>query len=114
MNKTLLLVLTVFLAANAYAGRCANCTVKAVGCSYKYNGVQSCNVITNEVISDKPSCANTDDRMVIDVSKEAGKAMLAVALSAQASGQKVQLYGASVCDVWSSNETANLIYIGEM
>lgn len=114
MKKVLLVGMATLLSMDAFAGRCANCTIKAVGCSYKFNGVQSCNVITSEVVFDKPACANGENRMVIDVSKDGGKAMLSTALAAQASGQKVQLYGAGICDVWSSNETVNLIYIGEL
>ena len=115
MKMAIYILLLLVIPSVSYAGNCRNCTVKFVGCSYKYGNTEHCNVFFKESIVDRDagSCyASSDNRMAFDITKEAGKAILAIALSAQASGQKVMAYGARNCDVLPPYETINLLYIG--
>ena len=117
MKKLMIAILISTLSTITYAGNCLNCTVKFVGCSYKFQSKESCNVYFNENITDKQpgSCAaNSDNRMAIDITKDAVKAMLSIALAARSSGQKVTAYGSNTCDVITPYETIDLLYMGDV
>lgn len=56
----------------------------------------------------RPAC-NTTDEWAIDLvgtNAAIGRAMLAVIMSAHASGKNVHVYGTGKCDVWGDRETA--------
>lgn len=111
MLKVAIGIAALFAISEVYAGRCLNCKIKTVGCSYKYNAVDSCNIVLDKEIEGLAPCADNTTRMVVDVSKEGGKAMLSVALAAHATTSLVDLYGAQVCDLWDGTETLNMLYI---
>ncbi|GAA3916763.1 hypothetical protein [Litoribacillus peritrichatus] len=115
--KKLTLVILMILSTHVFSGECINCTIKFMGCSGKYLGKQSCSIYFNESISNKASCATGTDsgnRMVLDVSNEGEKGILSLAISAKLANQKVTVYGNNTCDIWTTHESINLLYIGEV
>jgi hypothetical protein len=108
-----LLIVSLCFDQAAVAGSCTNCTVKSVGCSYLYMGVQSCIVVFNQTIdpAGQPACAQTmHDRMAFDITKEGGKAIFALASMANALNTTVSVYGNNYCEVLSTYETINILY----
>ncbi len=117
MKNLIVLIIFMGTAFSVNAGRCQNCTIKFVGCSYKHQGKEHCNVFFNENITNRESGScyeSSDNRMALDITTDGGKAMLSIALSAKASSQKVTAYGAKVCDVITPYETIDLLYIGDV
>lgn len=105
----------MFVSLNVKAGNCINCTIKFVGCSSVYRGVEHCNIYFNEPISNKPECsASSDNRMAFDITSHGGKGILSIALAAQASGKPVTAYGLKSCELLPPYETVNLLYLGKV
>jgi hypothetical protein len=113
--KFICLVLFMVFTLNVNAGDCVNCTVKFVGCSSTYRGVEHCNVYFNEPITNRAGCAaSSDNRMAFDITSHAGKGILSLALAAQISGSKVTAYGLKTCGILPPYETINLLYFGNV
>ncbi len=109
-----LITFSLFLFATyAISSDCTNCSVHSVGCSYLHDGIESCNVVLVNEIANKPSCATggNSNRYTIDITKDAGKAMMSLAAAAAASGKTLTIYGTGRCDVGAGYESANLIYL---
>ena len=115
MKKLALFIAISLFPLSALAGQCVNCTVKHVGCSYVDQGKETCNVVMNQEVKGKPSCATGggNNRFAIDMTKKAGQAMMSLATAAIASGKSVIIYGTGKCDVLSNYESANLIYLNQ-
>jgi len=58
--------------------------------------------------SSRPACSTIDEWAIdlVGPNAAAGRAMLAVIMSAHASGKSVHVYGEGKCDVWGDRETA--------
>lgn len=52
-----------------------------------------------------PACATQTDRFAVNSTTPQGAAMIAVILSAYATGASIQIHGAGVCDAWPDTET---------
>jgi len=59
----------------------------------------------------KPACSTQADEWATSSATAAGKAMLAVLLSAQAQGKSVQVVGTGACAAWSDREEPQLIIV---
>ncbi|MEM9101085.1 MAG: hypothetical protein AAGB12_02075 [Pseudomonadota bacterium] len=98
MKKLFALCILAF-ASNLYAGKCEDCTIKFLGCSYVYEKKQTCNLEFNENISNPAPCASeaNKNRVVFDMETEGGKAAYSIALAAYMGNKKVTHLGYNSC-----------------
>ena len=57
-----------------------------------------------------PACATQTGRFAVNSTTDAGKAQIAIVLSALARGATVWIQGSGACDVWPDTETVLLVY----
>jgi hypothetical protein len=90
-------------AAGYYSG--AVVTVQAYGSNTNALFVN----ISGTVGQSPPSCATQNYRFVVSPATDAGKAQIAVILSALARGATVWIQGTGACDIWPDTESILLL-----
>jgi hypothetical protein len=106
-QKVTLLTLAILGANSAFAGD-SNGLVSRIS---QYEGIT---MFTAGTHNNKPSCQisnNGGEAWAISVYSAHGKAMLALIMSAQAQGKRMQVWGDSSCSTWYSLETAASVEI---
>ena len=113
-----ILVLLVTLAAYTYAavgtaGTVSNATVTSVNPTIYGGTGGAVPVFIYLSIADSNIGCNSANlsAFAIDSSNPGGRAMLAVALEAMATGLTVTVVGQGSCNIWSVVETANSMYL---
>jgi hypothetical protein len=104
------------LAASAsHAGSVNGAHVTGAYCGY-YSGANMCSVYFDQKIAGSPGCVPTSTaseqphrfQFRLD---DLGKGILAIALSAQATGALVQADGTNACSIWGDTETLNTLFL---
>ena len=108
---------TGVLSLSVQASECIDCTIKYIGCSASHQGKQTCNVAFEQTISGYALCAqeNKRNRIVMDMSTDAGKALYSTAIAAYMAGKTVTHFGANLCTIWEDEaEDAHNLYMGDI
>ncbi len=115
MNKVFLVVSFLIASLQSHAGEVSAAKVAGVYCGI-YGGANMCSIYFNKTISDSPTCVqqSTNIRMQISTDTDVGKAMLSLALSANATGKLVKASGTGTCTVWPDTEDLNVIFISPL
>ncbi len=113
MNKIGPISIFAVLAANqSLGGEIRDARVTGVYCGI-YNGANMCSVYFDKKSNASNSCISEVQkmRMQLKVDTEIGRAMLAVALAANAQGKIVYANGTETCNIWTQTEDLNVIFI---
>ncbi len=78
-----------------------------------YNGANMCSVYFDKESTTSPSCVASPYkfRMQLSTTTEIGRAMLSLALTANASNKTVVVQGTGACSIWPDTEDLNSIFI---
>jgi hypothetical protein len=105
-RKWILLVLALGLyATTAHAGTVSGAIVEEV----RVTDTGMIEIVVNKTISGSASCAENKNAMALDISDEAGDAVLKIAIAAHLSGKTVKLSGKGTCNRSSSKEDLSWI-----
>jgi hypothetical protein len=97
------------IAANTNAGQITDALVTGVYCGI-YSGKNMCSVYFNKQSNVSNSCASTQKfRMQLSADTEIGRAMLSLAITANAQGKIVSAEGTESCSIWPDTESLNAI-----
>lgn len=78
-----------------------------------YNGANMCSLYFDKESTTSPSCVGSKYklRMQLNTTTEIGRAMLSLALTANASNKIVVVQGTGTCSIWPDTEDLNSIFI---
>ena len=101
MKNTKILMCATLMLLNAKvlaAGHVTDALIKTLYCGY-FGAYEMCSITFDKPIEEKDSCHTNKDRMQFKVDSDIGKALLSVALTANASGKKVEVYSRGTCTI---------------
>jgi hypothetical protein len=97
---------SIACAAGSYSGTIASLEGAGEGNSAVFIG------INGTVGGQPPTCAQAETtRFVINPSTPQGQALVAMALSAQARGANITIFGSGSCDIWGDTESVLYLVI---
>ncbi len=104
LTSSVLLTAVTFSTNVLAAGAAINLTVKEVRADRNGMGY----VRFNGPITDAPpACSTHKEHLAFDVNTAAGRAIMSLALAAQASGKPITAYGTGSCDIYNVVESWN-------
>ena len=111
MKKIITLLFAGLLPLHATAaGYVTNAKITSLYCGY-VNSYKTCSITFDKPIINKDACHTGSERMQFQPNTDIGKAMLSVALAAQATKQNVEVYSTGSCTIYPGFADVNWITI---